>query len=111
MRKIEEIAIDLAKSLRNFTSNYPGSPYREKAELAFQEFQKWENQEIRRYKMQLDRSWDGLYKEVIEILGDEDASDKAREILHVFKIFHESGDTNRKLDEIIELAEKLKGSN
>ena len=43
MRKIDEISHDLALSLWNFTANYPGSPYKEKAEKILIEYKGWTN--------------------------------------------------------------------
>jgi hypothetical protein len=115
MRKIEEIARDLSRCLWSFTSNYPGSPYREEAERVFQEFTEWEKREVRWYSTQMDKSWDNLYKEVFMIINNEEKSSgeiagQVTEILRLFRIFHASGDTNDKLDQILNLVNGLKGS-
>lgn len=92
MRKIDEISHDLALSLWNFTANYPGSPYKEKAERLLIEYKGWTNREGKWAALGKDRSWDKLYAEIHCLINDDnksagEISDKTEELIRLFRNF------------------------
>lgn len=112
MRKIEAIAYDLAHSLWSFVVNYPGSPYKEKAEGILIEYKGWTNREDKWAALKEDRSWGKLHTEIHCLLNDDDKSageiaDKAEELLRLFRYFHQSN-ANEKLTQAISYLETLK---
>lgn len=112
MRKIDEISHDLALSLWNFTANYPGSPYKGKADKILIEYKGWTNREDKWAALGKDRSWDKLYAEIHCLINDDnksagEISDKTEELLRLFRYFHQS-DANEKLTQAIHYLETLK---
>jgi hypothetical protein len=87
--KLSAIAMDLARSLGSYVGNYKGSPYKEEADKALDEYKKhlthWNG-----LKSEQINDWDRLESKIMTILSGEDSElseirEKAEEIVEVVK--------------------------
>ena len=95
MKKIEEISHDLALSLWDFTANYPGSSFKDKAESVLLEYKEWLSREEKWASLQRDCVWDKLYAEIHCLINDDnksagEISDKTEELIRLFRNFYQN---------------------